>query len=59
LKGALANLSATQATVLAAQLERLGGASTLDQAAKTLDELEHEMPRVFLALSESSREYAL
>jgi two-component system sensor histidine kinase/response regulator len=59
LKGALANLAAHHACGLAASLERSAGLGELDVSGDLLRELEGELPRVFAALQEGSREYAL
>ena len=59
LKGALANLAATYAAGLAASLERLAATGELAGARELLQELEEELPRVFVALSEAGKEYAL
>ena len=59
LKGSLANLSATYAASLAASLERSSASGEVDGLNKTLLELERELPRVFAALQEQGKEYAL
>lgn len=50
LKGALANLSAIQASTLAAELEAIGNSPNLTQAQATLDRLSHELVSVKRAL---------
>jgi two-component system, sensor histidine kinase and response regulator len=50
LKGALANLSAIQASTLAAELEAIGNSPNLTQAQATLDRLAHELVNVRQAL---------
>jgi HPt (histidine-containing phosphotransfer) domain-containing protein len=50
LKGALANLSAIQASTLAAELEAIGNSPNLAQAQATLDRLVHELVNVKQAL---------
>ena len=50
LKGALANLSATQASALAGELESIGKSSSLTHAQATLDRLKHELENVMRAL---------
>lgn len=50
LKGALANLSAIQASTLAAELEVIGKSPNLTQAQATLDRLSHELVNVKRAL---------
>ncbi|MGB7133686.1 MAG: response regulator [Acidobacteriaceae bacterium] len=50
LKGALANLSAIQASTLAAELEAAGNSPDLTQAQATLDRLAHELVNVKQAL---------
>jgi CheY-like chemotaxis protein len=50
LKGALANLSAIQASTLAAELEAIGKSPNLTQAQAALDRLAHELVDVKLAL---------
>jgi two-component system, sensor histidine kinase and response regulator len=50
LKGALANLSATQAAALAAELEAMGKSLNMTEAQATLDLLTHELVSVERAL---------
>jgi PAS domain S-box-containing protein len=59
LKGALANLAATHAASVAAQLERLGGIGDLATGAVTLSELETELPRVLSCLDVLCKEPVL
>jgi signal transduction histidine kinase/DNA-binding response OmpR family regulator len=50
LRGALANLSATEASAIAAELENIGKSLNLSQAQVTLDRLAHEVGSVIRAL---------
>ena len=59
LKGALANLAAKHAMEMAASIERLAGADTLEGVQGLLDELDLELPRVLRVLAECSKEFAL
>ena len=56
MKGALSNLSATQACLLAASLEAKGKSGDLAGAVRTLDELERELELVERELGSISPE---
>lgn len=59
LKGALGNLSAVHAASIAAAMERIGGAGTVDEAQTKLAELKAELPRVLNALDMLCKEPVL
>ncbi len=59
LRGALSNLSATPAAALAGLIERSSSAGDLVAASGALEDLEREIPRVFLALDALCKEPVL